>query len=130
MPSLHGLNSIHYRSIRAAVWDYTRQIPRPVLNIIAKRATPKQWCHYATAKCIINLYNNGTTRIGRYLREKSCIDDRNPGKAVFFSDAKKKSGKICILSKLHFLNEKNFDWVGNFSEDALRKNLKRQFIHF
>jgi len=40
------------------------------------------------------------------LREKSCIDDRNPGKAVFFSDAKKKSGKICILSKLHFLNEK------------------------
>jgi len=78
-------NSIHYRSIRAAVCNYKREIPKVVLNIISKRATPNQWGYYATAKCVINLYNNGTTRMGRYLKEKSYINGRNPGKAVFFT---------------------------------------------
>jgi len=34
------LNSIHYRVIRAAIKDYKRKVPRAVLNIISKRATP------------------------------------------------------------------------------------------
>jgi len=56
---------------------------------------------YALAKCVVNLHSKGTTRIGRCQRGKSYINDRNPERATFFSDAKKKAGKNCILSKLH-----------------------------
>jgi len=55
---------------------------------------------------------------------------RNPGKGTFFSDAKKKAGKNSILSKLHFFGDIAFNWVGDISEDVLRKNLKKQFIRF
>jgi len=79
-----------------------------------------------TAACVINLYHNGKTRVRRYLREKSYINDRNPGKAIFFKTA----GKNCILIKLLFFSEITFNWIGNIREDALRRNLKKQFIKF
>jgi len=120
----------HYRSIRAAVCGYTRKIRRAVFSIIAKWATPKQWSHNAVAKCVINLYNSSATRIRKFLRDKSYINDRNPGKAVFFSNTWKKARRTCIISKLHFFNEITFDWVGDISEDTLRKSLNKQFINF
>jgi len=52
------------------------------------------------AKCVINLYKGGATRIGKYLRDKSYDNNRNPGKAVFFSEAKKKAVNCTSLVKL------------------------------
>jgi len=42
--------------------------------------------------------------------EKSYINDRNPGKADFFGDARKKAGKTAFLSKLHFFSEISFNY--------------------
>jgi len=81
-----------------------KTIPKAGLDIISKRAA-RGINNYAVSKCVINCYNQGSTRIGKYLREKSYINDRNPGKVIFLSDAKKKAGKNCILSKLNFFSE-------------------------
>lgn len=125
-----SLNSIHYRAIRAAVNDFKKKIPRTVLNIISKRATPKQWARYAIAKTVIKLYNKGCTRMGILLRQNSYVNDRNPGRAVFFGNAKRRSGRHCILNKLHIFKDIKFDWIGDISDDALRQRLKKQFITF
>jgi len=70
-----------------------------IRNVIAKRATPKQRARYTTAKTVIKLFNHGKTRIGQHLR---IMNDRGPTRAIFFSDAKKKVGRQCILDRLHF----------------------------
>jgi len=124
------LNSIHYRVIRAAIKDYKRKVPRAVLNIISKRATPKQWARYTVAKTIIKLYNQNCTRLSTLLRKNSYVNDRNPGRAVFFGDAKRKIGRNCILNKLHIFNDIKFDWIGTLTDDTLRQRLKKQFIIF
>jgi len=124
------LNSIHYRAIRATICDFKKKVPRSVLDIISKRATPKQWSRYVLAKTVIKLFNQNNTRIGQLLRENSYINDRNPGRASFFGDAKKKVGRNCLLNKLHLFNEIKFDWIGDISDDALRRKLKTQFVVF
>jgi len=82
------------------------------------------------AKTVIRLFNQNNTRIEQLLRENSYINDRNPGRASFFGDAKKKVGRNCLLNKLHLFNEIKFDWIGDISDDALRRKLKTQFVVF
>jgi len=95
---------------------------RSALNIIAKRATPKQWSRYTLAKTVIKLFNPGNTRLG-LLRQNSYINDRNPGRASFFVDAKKKIGRNCLLNKLCFFNGIKFDEIGDLSDDTMRQKL-------
>jgi len=115
------LNSIHYRAIRAAICDHKKKIPRAMLNIITKRATPKQWARYTVPKTVIKLYNLGNTRIGEMLRQNSYVNDRNPGIATFFGDVRRKIGQNCLLNKLHIFNEIDFSWIGVISDDILRQ---------
>jgi len=105
------LNSIHYRVIRATICDYKKKVPRTMLNIISKRATPKQWAQYTIAKTVIKLFNKGDTRIGALLRQNSYVNDRNPGRATFFEDAKMKIGRNWLfLTNYTFLT--TFDLIG------------------
>jgi len=39
------LNNQHFRAIRAAVMDKKNKIPRAMLDIISKRARPRQWAN-------------------------------------------------------------------------------------
>jgi len=68
--------------------------------------------------------------MGLLLRENSYTNDRNPGKASFFGDARKKIGKNCLLNRLHLFNDIKFDWIGDISDNSLRQRLKNQFINF
>jgi len=70
------LYSSHYRALRAAVGDYKRKIPKAVLDIISKRANPKQWANYTTASMAIKLCNGNETRLGELLRKRYYINDR------------------------------------------------------
>jgi len=47
-----------------------------------------------------------------------------PQEQYFFSDAKKNVGRQCILKRLHFFKDIDFDWLGFISDDSLRKNSK------
>jgi len=70
-----------------------------------KWATPKQWARYTSAKTVIKLFNHGKTRIGQNLRIDCYVNDRRPTRAIFFSDAKKKVRRQCILNRLHFFKD-------------------------
>jgi len=122
------LYSAHYRALRAAVGDYKRKIPKAVLDIITKCATPKQWANYTTAKMAIKLYNGTETRLGDTLRSRCYINDRHPMKGIFFDRSKYKIGKQSFVNRLHLFSDVNFEWIGPFSEDYIRQNLKKHFI--
>jgi len=63
------LNNQHYRALRVAVRDAKRKLPRALLNIISKRATPRQWAKYTTTSTSIKLLNTSNTRIVKELRK-------------------------------------------------------------
>jgi len=95
-----------------------------MLNIISKRAMPRQWVRYTVAKMVIKLFNQGNTRMGGLLRQNSYVNDRNHGRATFFGDAKKKIIRNCLLNKLDIFNSIKFDWIGNIRDNILRQRLK------
>jgi len=72
----------HYRAIRAAVRDIRRTIPHPVLDIISKRATPKEWTNCASISTAIKLYNQNNTRLSEVLRNHEYNNDRKPRRAT------------------------------------------------
>jgi len=47
--------------------DIKRKISRTVLDIISKRATPKEWANYATVPTSIKLYNQNNTRLSEVM---------------------------------------------------------------
>jgi len=119
---------VHYRALRAAVGDYKRKIPKVVLDIISKRATPKQSANYTTASMAIKLYNGTETRLGETLRNRCYINDRHPKKGIFFDNSKYKVGKQSFTNKLHLFTDVNFEWIGPYSDNHIRHNLKKLFI--
>jgi len=123
------LDSSHYRALRAAIGDYKRKLPKAVLDIIAKRATPKQWSNYVTASTAIKLFNSKETRIGEQLRQQCYINDRQPRKGTFFDTSNLKIGRQSFQNRLQVFTNINFDWIGEITNDAIRINLKKQFFN-
>jgi len=121
------LFSQHYRAVRAAVGDWRTKIPRAVLDIIGKRANPRQWAQYSVTNYTIKAYNKGTMPLGRKLKQMGYINDRCPKRAKFFDTSHLKIGRQDLLNRLNFLNL-NFDWIGDFSDDYLRTRLKKEFF--
>jgi len=122
------LNSLHYRAKRAAVKDPKQKISRQILDVVSKRPTPAQWARYSTAWTAISLINGATTRLADELRQKMYINDRMPMKSRFFNSARTKIGRQCFSNRLDCINVLNFNWLGNYSKDYIRVNLKRQFF--
>jgi len=111
------------------VGDYKRKLPRAILDIIAKRATPKQRSNYVTALTAIKLFNTNETRIGEQLRQQCYINDRQPRKGTFFDTSNLKIGRQSFQNRLQVFTSINFDWIGEITNDAIRINLKKQFFN-
>jgi len=124
------LNSQHYRAIRAAVKDVKRRIPRVMLNIISKRATPRQWADYSIANAAINLINTSNTRIADELRANIYINDRLPRRGSFIDKSAYRVGRQSLTNRLQCLKKIDFDWIGIQNPDLIRKSLKKTFIQF
>jgi len=122
------LNRQHYRVIRAAVGDFSRRIPRAVLDIIAKRATPKEWSSYINSSTAIKLYNLQNTRIGKQLKDTGYINERRPDRAIFIDDSKKLIGQHQMKNRLQCLNDVQFPWTNGISNETLRRQLKTTFF--
>jgi len=82
--SRRRLFSSHFRALRAVLGDYKRKVPKVVLNIISKRATPKQWANYRKAPLAITLFNGGETRLDEIRLYQEYINDRLPRKGIIF----------------------------------------------
>jgi len=123
------LNSQHYRAIRAAIRDCKNKIPRTVLDVISKRARPRQWANYITASTVIKLHNTSNTRIAEQLRSAAYVNNRQPGRGTFVDNSKLKIGKQALQNRLQCFREIDFDWIGNTNDDNIRTNLKRLFIN-
>jgi len=100
---------------------------KAVLNASIKRATPRQWSHYSNAKLAINLMN-GSTPMGRKLKEKCYINDRFPGRGSIPDTSRLKIGRYSFTNRLQCLKKIDFDWCNGITKDSLRINLKKCFI--
>jgi len=121
------LNSLHYRVLRVILKDYNNTISRSEIDRVIKRATPRQWSYYTTSKLAINLMN-GTTPLGRKLKSKCYVNDRNPGRGTISDTSRLKIGRFSLANRLQCLRRLNFDWCTGISKDLLRINLKKCFI--
>jgi len=69
--------------------------------------------------------------MGSNLSQIGYINDRCPRRDKFFDTSRLKIGRQSLTNRLDFMNINiNFDWIGEFSDDYLRTNLKRQFFFF
>jgi len=87
-----------------------------------------QWTRYWVASTAIYFINGSTTRLANELKLKMYINDRMPKRCRFFNSARTKVGKQCFSNRLDCVNILNFNWLGNYSNDYIRINLKRQFL--
>jgi len=121
------LNSLHYKALRVIVKDPKNLISKVDLNASIKRATPRQWSLYSTAKLAINLMN-GSTPMGMRLKEKCYINDRIPGRGSIPDTSRLKIGRYSFTNRLQCQKKIDFDWCTGISKDSLRINLKKCFI--
>lgn len=121
---LDRLSRQHFRAIHAAIGAYKKKIPRSVLDIICKRATPKEWANYASVSTVITLYNLNNTRLPSILREHGYVNDRRPRKATFPDASKQMIGRQNIKNRLQAMTNLNFDWIQESPKDIIRKRLK------
>jgi len=105
------LYSAHYRALRAAVGDYRGKLPKVVLDIITKRATPKRWAYNTTTSMAIKLFNSNETRLGEALRSQCYINGRRPRKGFFFDRYKRKIGRQSFANRLHALVLEHKFWL-------------------
>jgi len=124
------LSNQHYRAIRAAVGDNRRKLPRGVLDVISKRAPPRQWAKYTNASTAIKLINTSNTRIADSLRENIYINDRKPHRGTYTDRSKFKIGRQSLPHRLQCIKSLTFDWIGNHNDDYIRKNLKKTFFTY
>jgi len=119
------------KAIRAAVRDYKRSIPRVMLDIISKRAPPRQWANYSSASTAMWLFNTSDTRLAMELRASAYINDRKPTRAKFCNTSLRKVGRQAMKNRLNHLNNVNFDWIKDkISKDYLRVQLKKEFFFY
>jgi len=75
------------------VRDHRRKLPGGLLDIISKRAPPRQWAKYINASTAIKLINTSNTRIADSLRNNIYINDRKPHMGTFTDKSKLKIGR-------------------------------------
>jgi len=77
---------------------------------------------------IIKLINNDCTRISKDLKDSWYINDRLPKRGKFINKANTRIGNHSLRNRLQDLNSLTFDWIGIYSDEYLRKNLKKTFF--
>jgi len=121
--------SVLETSFQSTLQSYSSstKIPKAVLDIIGKRAIPRQWAQYSIASYTIKAYNKGTTPLSKKLKQMGYINDRCPKRARYFDASRLKIGRQDLSNHLDFLNLK-FNWIGDFSDDYIRTKLKKEFF--
>jgi hypothetical protein len=78
------------------------------------------------------MFNSSDTEMGQLLRRSVYINDRNPGKGRFIDKSRLKIGRQSLPHRIGPTFAKmSFDWVGfEGSDDALRRNLKKEFFKY
>ena len=123
------LNSVHYRALRTLLGDFKNSKNREEIDSIAKRATPIEWANYCIASTVIRLYNKSDTRIANELRSAAYVNDRLPHRARFIDRSKLKIGRQSIKNRIgNLFSRISFDWIGEPSDDTIRRSLKREFF--
>jgi len=61
---------------------------------------------------------------------KLYINDRKPKKGTFTDRSKLKIGRHSFANRLSFIKGLQFDWLGNFSGNYIRANLKWTFFTY
>jgi hypothetical protein len=125
------LNSTHYACLRIVIGDHKRAISRRDIDSMTKRATPTEWAKYSIASMVIHLYNNSDTLVANLLRAAAFVNDRLPRRAKFMDRSRLKIGKQSIVNRIGpIFASISFDWIGTFSDDVLRRNLRREFFEY
>jgi len=76
------------------------------------------------------IHNGSDTRIAKEIRDNIYINQRQPARGTFIDKSTRRAGKQKLTNRLQCLKKVDFDWIGEISDDQLRKNLKRLFITF
>ncbi len=126
------VDSCHYRGLRSAVYDFKNRINREKLEVLCRRASPKQWAKYAMATVVIKCLKTGEPSMLRFfITETLYTERRHPHIGKFYNNAKGKIGRQKLGNGLDFFNAIKDNWLGmDLSNDAIRRLLKRTFFGY
>jgi len=82
-----------------------------VLDIISKRAPPRQWANYSSASTAMLLFNHSDTRLAMGLRKSPYVNDRRSAHAKFCDTSVRKFGRQAMKNRLTHINSVGFDWI-------------------
>jgi len=109
MRSWRFMNSLHYKALKIIMKDHKNMISKSDLNASMKRPTPRLWSYNSSSNLAINLMN-GSTPLGRSLKDKCYINDQNPGRGSISDTSRLKIGRYSFSNRLLCLRKINFDW--------------------
>jgi len=96
------LASQPYRAMRAALGDWKSILPQAVIDIICKRATPKQLAQYSISRYAIKQYNEQNIDVAKALKNAAYINDQMPKRARFHNSSRLKIGRENFINRLKF----------------------------
>jgi len=104
---------------------------RQTLDSTSKRANPDQWCSYATAKFLINMWNTKQPeRLYSIIRNQSYLTNRNHGQVFFFRNNRRRIGGQSLVNRVTDTAKKlTFPWMF-CSKDRVRVELKKTFFPY
>lgn len=125
---LRRLNALHYRSLRIAVRDYKRRVPRSELDLLG-RARPTTWSRFQASSIVIKTMNYCLPeRLYNSIKANSYVERRRMLRPKFWNKSNYRIGKQALQNRAgELVNDVNFNWSDGISDDALRVNLKRHY---
>jgi len=125
---IRKLNALHYRSLRIAVKDYRRKLKRSQLDGIG-RVRPSTWAKYSASSLVIKtITRKSPKRLYDDLVKTSYRERRKPKRPKFYNKSDHRIGRQTLCNRAgDLLNNANFDWDCDLTDDAIRKNLKMHF---
>ncbi len=105
------VNSLHYRAVRI---DFKGKINRENLDVLASRASPRQWSKYPISSMVINILrdsqpSNPHALISETIYEEQC----RPGLGRFHDNSKGRIGKRKLGNNIQNMIAIQEPWLGN-----------------
>ena len=127
------ISSIHYRALRVALNEY-RPTNREKIDLLCKRASPKQWSKYCIASLLINcIQNEKPTLLVSFIKETLYHERQSPNIGKFYNNVKGKIGRQKLGNNLEFMSAIRDDWLDTgtaIGPDRLRRILKKTFFAY
>ena len=110
--------------------DFKAKVNREKLDLLSKRAPPKQWAKYATASTAIKILRE-PTKLYKILSKTLYMERRHPLLGKFYNNSRGKIGRHKFGNNMEYMAAIRENWNGlELNNDKIRILFKRTFFNY